>query len=407
MVQKIFASPCAVQSSKLFTLNDDILINEIFWRVDLLAIQRFRATCQGALPVVDKIWKCSNFWKKCLITYYPYHVQNTWKNINEAVNPRLSFKIILDLHDLFVLLAEYAESNLLSGIIRQCPFFINSKNWANNDNTPLMELINTSLKEHAPRRFFASNHSCKLATKLLEMLKHGTDINLANAFGYTPLHLAAQGNLITIGELLMKNGAQIEATTFDNNSTPLLLACRSDASEVAAHLIYKGANVNAQQKDGITPLHAAVFQENIQLVRLLLSKGAGVNVPEKECGSTPLHVAVVQENIQLAELLLNKDANINAQEKDGSTPLHLAAYGNLHQFVSLFLKRGAKADITDNKGQTPLDIAKANKFHELEKLFRPTEKSETNNVDELQKTIVQKTKEFFSKAKEALIRRPR
>ena len=55
-------------------------------------------------------------------------------------------------------------------------------------------------------------------------------------------------------------------------------------------LIEHGTDINAQAKDGLTPLHNATSNKQMKTIRLLLDHGADIDAEDKE-GSTPLHIA--------------------------------------------------------------------------------------------------------------------
>ncbi|MEH1771269.1 MAG: ankyrin repeat domain-containing protein, partial [Nostoc sp.] len=72
---------------------------------------------------------------------------------------------------------------------------------------------------------------------------------------------------------------------------------------------------------GETPLHLAVSQGNKQVVELLIAKGADVNAKNKD-GNTPLHLAY---DLDIVKLLIAKGADANAKNNDDMTPAELQA----------------------------------------------------------------------------------
>jgi len=115
-------------------------------------------------------------------------------------------------------------------------------------------------------------------------------------------------------------------------------------------------------------LHGAVMTENTKLIKYLLDQGADVNAPNDE-GITPLHIALYPDVVQC---LLNGGADINKQSSDGSTPLHTQVADGEERLdvVELLLAKGADKSITNDDGQTPLDIAKAREEEEMIELLR-------------------------------------
>lgn len=104
--------------------------------------------------------------------------------------------------------------------------------------------------------------------------------NLANSFspdGFTPLGLAAFfGHLEIVNTLLMYHA---DPNTASNNAArvaPLHSAVAGDHYEIATKLIEAGANVNAVQADGFTPLMGAAQNGNLEMARLLVNHSADV-----------------------------------------------------------------------------------------------------------------------------------
>lgn len=148
----------------------------------------------------------------------------------------------------------------------------------------------------------------------------------------TPLHKAVKQGRKQIVQLLLDKGADVNAKN-GSGKTPLFLT--SD-KEIADLLIGKGANVN--EKDivgGYSPLH---FVDDLAVAQLLIKKGANVNA-KNEYGDTPLHSV---KHADVAQLLIEKGADINAKNKYGATPLCDAIRSNCEGVVRVLLEKDAK-----------------------------------------------------------------
>ncbi len=106
-----------------------------------------------------------------------------------------------------------------------------------------------------------------------------------------------------------------------NTSTFFRIADTEDVSRC----LKGGANVNARDKYGRTPLHwAAVHSKAPAVVTALVQAGAKINA-RNESGDTPLHNAASYKSPEVVRALLKTGANVNARDKHGFTPLHRAA----------------------------------------------------------------------------------
>ena len=104
---------------------------------------------------------------------------------------------------------------------------------------------------------------------------------------------------------------------------------------------------------GLTELHLAVIQGDVNAVHKLVEKGVDINCKCSD-GTTPLHLAAVFGQKISSEILISNGADINAVEKNGDTPLALAALGAKPEVVKLLLSHGAKVDTKNRDGKTPL-----------------------------------------------------
>ena len=141
----------------------------------------------------------------------------------------------------------------------------------------------------------------------------------------------------------------------------LLEAARKGDVRKVRELLDRGANVNARDEYGWTPLHLAAYRGYAEVARLLLDRGANVDARD-DVGDTPLHWAAHDGHLDVVELLLEHGADVNARAKDGATPLHAAAVNGRVDVVELLLEWGADASVMDKGGLTPADLARRGGF---------------------------------------------
>ena len=118
------------------------------------------------------------------------------------------------------------------------------------------------------------------------------------------------------------------------------VAWKGDLAGVQREL-KKGADVNAKDYLGRTPLHHAARWGHKKVAELLISEAADVDAMDDD-GWTPLHYAAVFGRKEIAELLIDNGADVNAKRSDGSTSLD-SAIGRKHSEVAdLLRKHGGK-----------------------------------------------------------------
>lgn len=130
--------------------------------------------------------------------------------------------------------------------------------------------------------------------------------NLLNDYsmdGFTPLGLAAFFGQLELVEFLISLGANLNlASNNDFKVTPLHSAAAKKQYDIAQLLIKNGADVNAQQISGVTALHSAAHNGDVPLVNLLLKNGANSMAKMKE-GQTPLVMAEEKGFTEIVEIL--------------------------------------------------------------------------------------------------------
>lgn len=166
------------------------------------------------------------------------------------------------------------------------------------------------------------------------------DVNKTDSYGYTALHLACmikdvnkQEEMLTA--LLNYEGINVKAVILSDQNTPLHYFCQyfrsPDCPPLFELFVKKGADVNAKNSNGETPLFKAIFNNAIRLllVELLLEAGAAVNIYNVPNGEGVLHYAVRLKRPDLVSILLESGADIFAREnKTKKTPLEIALESN-------------------------------------------------------------------------------
>lgn len=152
------------------------------------------------------------------------------------------------------------------------------------------------------------------AVKIL--IDAGADVNCVGDYGRTLLFEAIYGAYMS--EEGFKTEGGIHFTPYHIESIKLLIA--------------SGANVNARDENGNTPLHQASmsfrgFTDLPEIIRILIAAGAKVDARNNE-GATPLMRAASCNAVENAEALIAAGADVNAKDNGGGTPLDYASDPN-------------------------------------------------------------------------------
>jgi ankyrin repeat protein len=195
------------------------------------------------------------------------------------------------------------------------------------------------------------------------LLKMGVDVNSPDRIVFwTPLHSAAVHGNKEISELLISNGAKLDAKD-KNGYTPLDVALIDNHDEVASLLIEKGASI-----DNCT-LNSAAYKGKKAIVDQLIKKGLNVNSSCASSYFSPLVSAINNAHDEVVELLIDHGAIINPKEKNRYTPLHAAASHHNERTVRLLINKGAKINATDEQGHTPLYYATKNEEINIQRIL--------------------------------------
>ncbi|HEX4793597.1 MAG TPA: ankyrin repeat domain-containing protein [Humisphaera sp.] len=193
---------------------------------------------------------------------------------------------------------------------------------------------------------------------IVALLEKGAPVDARDGDGNTAL-LYASRHFITsgcrkAGVALLNKGADINVAN-DAGQTVLMRAATQFEPEMISYLLERHANVNARANDGRTALIAVIDSPtdysdvepeagrvfSLPIVKVLIDAGADVNAADA-LGSTPLHLAARRGHIKAVELLLEHKADVNAKDKQGRTPLTEAIEHKNTAVSETLQKAGAK-----------------------------------------------------------------
>jgi ankyrin repeat protein len=169
-----------------------------------------------------------------------------------------------------------------------------------------------------------------------------------------PLVQAVIKNCLPAAIALLDAKARPDAREGLIENTALMEACTKGATEFPALLLAHGANVNLANSRGITPIHYAAQKGSVDLVRLLVSKGADTRAREGQRGRPLIVSAALNPDLAVLRYLVENGFSVDEADSNGYTALMAESASNRADAVRFLLAN--KADLTraDNDGWTAL-----------------------------------------------------
>ncbi|PRW58247.1 S-acyltransferase 24 [Chlorella sorokiniana] len=172
---------------------------------------------------------------------------------------------------------------------------------------------------------------------LTYLLDRGCDVNATDGTGQSALHWTAVRGSTPALETLLRAGADLAARD-SRGYTVCHVAAQYGQTATLYHLALKwGADTDALDSDGRSPLHWAAYKGFADTLRLLLVLGCQCNLPDKE-GCTPLHWAAIRGHTEACTVLLQGGGEeaLSQSDSTGSTPSQLAIEKG-HRLLGLHL----------------------------------------------------------------------
>ena len=190
-----------------------------------------------------------------------------------------------------------------------------------------------------------------------KIIDHGAHVNAANSNGDTALLLACSAAQIELVRLLLKANANPNVVNANGEASLHGAIAASCSEETLQDMIDHGADVNATNKRGRTPLLLSCFYRQIDSVKVLLGARADPTIVDEE-GFSCLHAAIDgQCSKDTLQALIDHGAYVDATRKDGANALLRACYTGQSESVRFLLEAGADVNIVKSDGSTCLHYA--------------------------------------------------
>jgi uncharacterized protein len=151
--------------------------------------------------------------------------------------------------------------------------------------------------------------------------------------------------------------AQLDLNPFGAYYKNIPRAAKANDVGKVRQLLSDGASPNQTDEDGATTgMHVAASTGNLQIMAILYKAGADINA-RNGVGDTPLDLAAQHDQLEAAKLLLEMKARVNDQDRNGMTALMFAAKAGDVEVVHYLLEAGANANISDFTGRDAIGWA--------------------------------------------------
>lgn len=186
---------------------------------------------------------------------------------------------------------------------------------------------------------------------LADLIKQGADINAKDKYAWSLLINAIKGEHFDVVKYLIDNGADVNTKTV-HGWTPIMVAAEGKSLAIIKYLVKNGADINVKSPDGWSLLMLAAKLGDLNIIQYLIDQKSNIHAKDQSLGWNTLSVAVYNNHLELAKILINKGLDISVTTKDNETLLHIAAMNDCVEIARYLIKNGidikSKAKWTNN-----------------------------------------------------------
>ena len=190
--------------------------------------------------------------------------------------------------------------------------------------------------------YYACKYGHKQVTKSRNLIAKKRGSNITGARLSQTININQDIDAWEVAKILLQSGAILNKFADKDGITALHFATADE--QVLRMMLSQGADKDAQDNQGRTPLHWSSDWGFEKSAMILLDNGANVRVRDINTGMTALHHAVLTGNIHLVRDLVNRNADVNLPTADNITPIKMACQSGNFEVVKFLKSSGASVD---------------------------------------------------------------
>ena len=212
-----------------------------------------------------------------------------------------------------------------------------------------LDLNHVNMSTHLTPLMVACNRPSLISSMIYLLIKGGAEIDYQTVDdGYSALMKAVENGNLEAVRYLTRHGAQVDLKNNRGKST-LEVGCEKGNVEVIEALLEVESDGDVQYSAFNTAFNTAVEHNHTKLVKWFLESGNITNIP-----ASALSFAIDNQSIELVQLLLDRGAQVNLQNNRGVSALMLAVNKGNVEVVKELLERGADVNLKGEGGSTAL-----------------------------------------------------